>query len=508
MIPRSRMSPIRASRLSSTPTGVTSSGSSKQEVVGRRAPRHRRGTGPARRGRARGWRSRGRTAARPTPGRAPGGRRRRALDRRGWFQNSRSRTRWTNVPRTVATVGEVGQVLDDGEPEGEGAVAERGDLGRGERAGRLEGHAVHTTARVCRIRGTQRPDGSGHGERVLERPEVAEPGQDLDASLAEARRHRLEERRPEGVGLGPAGQRDRAGHARQPGEGAVARRRWRRWRLRPHADSGGGRPGRHRPRPRGSAREPPRRRAGAPRDRARGTGGLTEKLTKASSADGKVSRRRRAPMDSRVLLGDEPRRFIVDEDDRLEAVERGEGARGGTPRPGRPPPRRTNGRRPAAARGRGGRWSRQHVVGESRPLEVAVRGRLGTAVGPEVDGPAVVAGRPGLRPEGRGQRRRSRWRGRGAGPAGAAEVVGGDSGAVAGGHPRGRVEAHSAPPSFGTHRRDGSRRRESGSLIDAKAGRREPEGSRGPCPARGPRLESGRPWSTFSRRGATWPSSS
>ena len=49
---------------------------------------------------------------------------------------------------------------------------------------------------------------------------------------------------------------------------------------------------------------------------------MEEKLTKASSADGKVSRRRRAPADSGFCERRDRHRLV--EDDRLEAVERPE----------------------------------------------------------------------------------------------------------------------------------------------------------------------------------------
>ncbi len=150
-------------------------------------------------------------------------------------------------------------------------------------------------------------------------------------------------------------------------------------------------------------------------------------------------------------------RLLLDEDDRLEAIESGKGPRSGLlgQDDRRPTTGVAKGEGPLEAEVLDGRGD---IVGESRPMELAVRWWLGAAMGTQVDGPAMVT---------IGQLRGQRGEDGGTEAGGVeqdqvtprpTEVVGGDTNAVMCGHPRHRVEVRPRAPSFGTHRRHGSRR--------------------------------------------------
>ena len=221
-------------------------------------------------------------------------------------------------------------------------------------------------------------------------------------------------------------------------------------------------------------------------------------MAKASSAEGKVSRRRRAPAES-GLPADHAGPGRLGHDHRLEAVE-------GPERPGPGLLGQQDGGASARVAEPVGVVEAevvddgQHVGGEPGPGEVAVGRPVGSAVGPEVQAPAVVV--PG---QVRGQR---------------AE----DLGAEAGG-----VDQQQVRPLRRRSRRRRCRAVGCGAPIAVSGveGRARPvvtdgDGSRTPVGGSGPRrmpaagmpradpdrLDIGGLWSIFSRPGATWPSSS
>ena len=218
MMPRSRMSPTRASSSeldadrgdlvrdprgrSSCPTSASASARSCS------ASARRRGPGPG---------TPGRPGARPRPGPARPGRPR-ACGRPGpWCQNSRSSTRWTKVPLTVQIVGSSGrwsmalnrkaraqsrnEVTLDGERDRGGSKGTGTDYGRG---------VSVTGTRSVKARATESATSAG----AAAGPKWPMPGRTSTAGPGHRRGVGLEEARAEGVGLLAAAQRHRAARSR------------------------------------------------------------------------------------------------------------------------------------------------------------------------------------------------------------------------------------------------------------------------------------------------------
>ena len=188
------MSPTRASRRSSIPDRGDLVRVLEGEVVVAPVPRPRPGSLRPRSG-GEGQGQEVGVDLQLGPGRDRARRRPPAASRRprSWCQKSRSSTRWTKRALDRPDRRLLGQVVDGVEPEGQGAVAEGGDLGRGEGPGGFEGHG-YRLRRGCAIDGFRRPkrpdDRRGHGARLLEGPEVAHAGDDLDPGVRATGRRR------------------------------------------------------------------------------------------------------------------------------------------------------------------------------------------------------------------------------------------------------------------------------------------------------------------------------
>ena len=380
--------------------------------------------------------------------------------------------------------GRIGQVVDGGEPEGQGAVAERRHLGRGQGPRGFEGHrnrlrrgcAVTVSAEISDpMTAAATAAGCLEGSEMTESRERPRPVR--GGTCAASARMRS---RPEGVGLAPRSRRSpgsaprEGGRRRRDGQGRGVDRR-----PRPPAGTAAGRSGRRRPRRPGRSRSRPRRSAGGLRGRGRRTGGLEEKLARRPRRTGRSSRRRRAPSASGLLGGQRrpgPRR--------ASPPVRSSRASGTVP--GRACSARSTAAPPQEwPNPKGCSQSevvddREHVGGESGPGEVAVGGTVGATVAPQVEAPAPEPVSEGAGPGGRtgSAQKPVAWTSSRSGPV-PAEVVDGDVHTVGRGAPvtdrPGRGPGVALTGSMGTG--DGSR-----------AGRAEPRGDEFLAGARGVRL--------------------